>query len=44
MEQTYLDDVPLAHAFLKPDEVSSSYRYRKVRYQGLEVACKVKGS
>jgi hypothetical protein len=35
---------PLAHAFLKPDEVSSSYHRRKVWRQGLEVACKVKGS
>jgi hypothetical protein len=35
---------PLAHAFLKPDEVSISYRHRKVWRQGLEVACKVKGS
>jgi hypothetical protein len=35
---------PLAHEFLKPDEVSSSYRHRKVWRQGLEVACKVKGS
>jgi hypothetical protein len=35
---------PLAHVFLKPDEVSSTYRHRKVWRQGLEVACKVKGS
>jgi hypothetical protein len=35
---------PLAHEFLKPDEVSSTYQYRKVWRQGLEVACKVKGS
>jgi hypothetical protein len=35
---------PLAHEFLKPNEVSSSYHHRKVWRQGLEVACKVKGS
>jgi hypothetical protein len=35
---------PLAHVFLKSEAVSGSYRYRKVWRQGIEVACKVKGS
>lgn len=34
----------LAHCWLLADEVTAEYKHRKVWRQGLEVACKVKGS